>query len=157
YVEYPVRRCRNMAKPLVDLQQVCSRAPCPELPRVVPGRTTTSFAGSGWYPSSWQQCSVSCGGGVQIRTIQCLQQSHASTGCPAHLRPITSRACNTNFCPAASPAPAPHNRVLAAGPTLKDERCIDHFNWCHLVPQHGVCNHRFYGQQCCKSCSSKKP
>lgn len=35
-----------------------------------------------------------------------------------------------------------------------DEPCVDHFSWCHLVPQHGVCNHKFYGQQCCKSCSS---
>uniref|UniRef100_A0A3Q2NPG0 ADAM metallopeptidase with thrombospondin type 1 motif 18 n=1 Tax=Fundulus heteroclitus TaxID=8078 RepID=A0A3Q2NPG0_FUNHE len=146
--EYPARRCRNVAKPLVDLQQVCRRAPCPELPRVVPGRTT-SAAVSGWYPSPWQQCSVSCGGGVQTRTFQCLQQGRPSASCPAHQKPVTSRACNTNFCPAAPPAPAPRPG--------NDERCIDLFNWCHLVPQHGVCNHRFYGQQCCKSCSIKKP
>uniref|UniRef100_A0A3Q2DPN2 ADAM metallopeptidase with thrombospondin type 1 motif, 18 n=1 Tax=Cyprinodon variegatus TaxID=28743 RepID=A0A3Q2DPN2_CYPVA len=148
YVQYPVRRCRNIAKPSVDLQQVCSRAPCPELPREASGRTTFSGGVSGWYPSPWQQCSVSCGGGVQTRTIQCLQQGRPSAGCPAHQRPVTSRACNTNFCPAAPPKQEDRMRC---------DRCIDHFNWCHLVPQHGVCNHRFYGQQCCKSCSSKKP
>lgn len=38
-----------------------------------------------------------------------------------------------------------------------EEHCVDLFSWCHLVPQHGVCNHKFYGQQCCKSCSSKRP
>ncbi|XP_008403096.1 A disintegrin and metalloproteinase with thrombospondin motifs 18 isoform X1 [Poecilia reticulata] len=159
YVEYPVRRCRNMAKPSLDLQQVCRGAPCPERPRVVPARTASGAAVSGWFPSPWQQCSVSCGGGVQTRTVQCLQQGRPQAGCPAHHRPVTSRACNTNFCPAAPPGPAPRlsNRVPATGPSLKDERCVDHFNWCHLVPQHGVCNHRFYGQQCCKSCSSKKP
>ncbi|XP_027871688.1 A disintegrin and metalloproteinase with thrombospondin motifs 18 isoform X1 [Xiphophorus couchianus] len=159
YVEYPVRRCRNTAKPSLDLQQVCSAAPCPERPRVVPGRTAAGASVSGWFPSPWQQCSVSCGGGVQTRTVQCLQQGRPQAGCPAHQRPVTSRACNTNFCPAAPPGPAPRlgNRVPAAGPGLKDEHCVDHFNWCHLVPQHGVCSHRFYGQQCCKSCSSKKP
>uniref|UniRef100_A0AAQ5YK27 ADAM metallopeptidase with thrombospondin type 1 motif, 18 n=1 Tax=Amphiprion ocellaris TaxID=80972 RepID=A0AAQ5YK27_AMPOC len=93
------------------------------------------------------QCSVSCGGGVQTRSIQCLRQGRPAAGCLPHQRPVTSRACNTHFCPAVLPAPGQH-------PT---EHCVDHFSWCHLVPQHGVCNHKFYGQQCCKSCSSKKP
>uniref|UniRef100_A0A7N8Y400 ADAM metallopeptidase with thrombospondin type 1 motif, 18 n=1 Tax=Mastacembelus armatus TaxID=205130 RepID=A0A7N8Y400_9TELE len=135
YVEFPIRRCRNIAKPLVDLQQSCNRGPCPELSRVVPGRTTSSAVVLGWYASPWQQCSVSCGGGVQTRSIQCLRQGRPAAGCLAHQRPVTSRACNTHFC----------------------EYCMDHFSWCHLVPQHGVCNHKFYGQQCCKSCSSKRP
>uniref|UniRef100_A0A4W6FYM5 ADAM metallopeptidase with thrombospondin type 1 motif 18 n=1 Tax=Lates calcarifer TaxID=8187 RepID=A0A4W6FYM5_LATCA len=81
------------------------------------------------------QCSVSCGGGVQTRSIQCLRQGRPAAGCLPHQRPVTSRACNTHFY----------------------EHCVDHFSWCHLVPQHGVCNHKFYGQQCCKSCSSKRP
>uniref|UniRef100_A0A3Q2ZH62 ADAM metallopeptidase with thrombospondin type 1 motif, 18 n=1 Tax=Kryptolebias marmoratus TaxID=37003 RepID=A0A3Q2ZH62_KRYMA len=135
YVEYPIRRCRNMAKLLLDLQQVCNRGPCPELPQVVPGRTTSNTVVSGWYASPWQQCSVSCGGGVQTRTFQCLLQGRPAAGCLPHQRPVTSRACNTHFY----------------------EPCVDHFSWCHLVPQHGVCNHKFYGQQCCKSCSSRKP
>ncbi|TKS69707.1 disintegrin and metalloproteinase with thrombospondin motifs 18 [Collichthys lucidus] len=41
YVEFPIRRCRNMAKPLVDLQQGCNRGPCPEIPQVVSGRSTS--------------------------------------------------------------------------------------------------------------------
>uniref|UniRef100_A0A3P8Q569 ADAM metallopeptidase with thrombospondin type 1 motif, 16 n=1 Tax=Astatotilapia calliptera TaxID=8154 RepID=A0A3P8Q569_ASTCA len=32
--------------------------------------------------------------------------------------------------------------------------CKDYFSWCYLVPQHGVCNHKFYGKQCCQSCSN---
>uniref|UniRef100_A0A672YUH3 ADAM metallopeptidase with thrombospondin type 1 motif, 18 n=1 Tax=Sphaeramia orbicularis TaxID=375764 RepID=A0A672YUH3_9TELE len=143
YVEFPVRRCRNMAKPLVDLQQACNRGPCPELPRVIPGRTTSSAVVLGWYSSPWQQCSVSCGGGVQTRSIQCLRQGRPAAGCLPHQRPVTSRACNTHFCPPAF--------------SRNYEHCVDHFSWCHLVPQHGVCNHKFYGQQCCKSCSGKRP
>ncbi|KAK1891379.1 A disintegrin and metalloproteinase with thrombospondin motifs 18 [Dissostichus eleginoides] len=154
YVEFPIRRCRNMAKPLVDLQQGCNRGPCPEVPRVIAGRSGPVVLG--WYSSPWQQCSVSCGGGVQTRSIQCLRQGRPAAGCLPHQRPVTSRACNTHFCPAAPPAMAQRpSRVAAAGPTLKDEHCVDHFSWCHLVPQHGVCNHKFYGQQCCKSCASK--
>lgn len=55
YVEFPIRRCRNMAKPLVDLQRGCNRGPCPELPRAIPGRTTSTAVVIGWYSSPWQQ------------------------------------------------------------------------------------------------------
>ncbi|CAJ1048430.1 A disintegrin and metalloproteinase with thrombospondin motifs 18 isoform X2 [Xyrichtys novacula] len=154
FVEFPTRRCRNMAKPLVDLQQVCNRGLCPQLPRVIPSRTPSTAVVLGWYSSPWQQCSVSCGGGVQTRTIQCLRQGRPAAGCLPHQRPVTSRACNTHFCPPAAPSQHPGQ---VTGPTLRDEHCVDHFSWCHLVPQHGVCNHKFYGQQCCKSCSSKRP
>lgn len=58
YVEFPIRRCRNMAKPMVDLQQACNRGPCPELPRVLPGRTTSSAVVLGWYSSPWQQVTL---------------------------------------------------------------------------------------------------
>lgn len=66
------------------------------------------------------QCSVSCGGGVQTRSIQCLRQGRPAAGCLLHQRPVTSRACNTHFCSAAPPAPAQRpGRVTAAGPTPK--------------------------------------
>lgn len=55
YVEFPVRRCRNLAKPTVDLQQGCNRGPCPEFPRTIPGRITTTALVSGWYSSPWHQ------------------------------------------------------------------------------------------------------
>lgn len=45
------------------------------------------------------QCSVTCGGGVQARTVQCQIMGKPSTSCVLHLRPSSSQACNTNFCP----------------------------------------------------------
>ncbi|XP_041123891.1 A disintegrin and metalloproteinase with thrombospondin motifs 18-like [Polyodon spathula] len=139
YIEFPQRRCRNLKKPIVELEQACDKGSCSG-PRPAPERTI-SMVVSGWYSSPWQQCTVSCGGGVQTRSVQCLRQGRPSGGCQHHQRPTTSRACNTNFCPA---------------PKRKDDpSCIDFFSWCHLVPQHGVCNHKFYGQQCCKSCTRK--
>uniref|UniRef100_A0A8C2JPE4 ADAM metallopeptidase with thrombospondin type 1 motif, 18 n=1 Tax=Cyprinus carpio TaxID=7962 RepID=A0A8C2JPE4_CYPCA len=141
YTEFPVKRCRNLRKPQADLEQACNNGPCldPPPPQILqPGldRGGTSVT-LGWYSSPWLQCTVSCGGGVQTRSVQCLRQGRLSVGCLPHQRPISSRACNTHFCP-------------------EDQLCIDFFSWCHLVPQHGVCNHKFYGQQCCKSCSAKR-
>ncbi|KAK7899199.1 hypothetical protein WMY93_020052 [Mugilogobius chulae] len=157
FVELPSRRCRNMAKPLLDLQQACNRGACPEPPHISPGRNPTSSMIFGWFSSPWQQCSVSCGGGVQTRTVQCLRHGRPTAGCLSHQRPVTSRACNTHFCPAAPPVLGHRpSWVTAAAPPRKDDNCVDLFSWCHLVPQHGVCNHKFYGQQCCKSCSSKR-
>ncbi|XP_029701919.1 A disintegrin and metalloproteinase with thrombospondin motifs 18 isoform X2 [Takifugu rubripes] len=153
-VEFPIRRCRNIARPLVDLQRSCNRSPCPEPSHAVPGRSPSSAVVLGWYSSPWQQCSVSCGGGVQTRSIQCLRQGRPAAGCLPHQRPVTSRACNTQFCPAAPSAPAQSSGQASI---LKEPQCTDHFSWCHLVPQHGVCNHKFYGQQCCRSCSRKRP
>ncbi|XP_076142760.1 A disintegrin and metalloproteinase with thrombospondin motifs 18 isoform X1 [Alosa pseudoharengus] len=155
YVEFPIRRCRNLPKPPAELQQPCSRGPCPQPPPQPHPQPPPHAVVLGWYSSPWQQCSVSCGGGVQTRTIQCLRQGRPAAGCLAHQRPVSSRACNTHFCPAPAPAPAP--AAPPPGPQRKEEKpCLDFFGWCHLVPQHGVCNHKFYGEQCCKSCSMKK-
>lgn len=62
------------------------------------------------------QCTVSCGGGVQTRSVQCLRQGRPSVGCLPHQRPINSRACNTHFCPGPIPNPVP---VPPPSPTLK--------------------------------------
>ncbi|XP_056463762.1 A disintegrin and metalloproteinase with thrombospondin motifs 18 [Gadus chalcogrammus] len=139
---FPLRRCRNLPRPPLELQQVCSRGPC----AAPPARTPPLLSGPvvlGWYTSPWQQCSVSCGGGVQTRSTQCLRQGRPAAGCHAHQRPTSSRACHTHFCPAPRLA--------------QSEQCVDLFFWCPLVPQHRVCKHHFYGQQCCKSCRGGTP
>ena len=53
--------------------------------------------------------------------------------------------------------PATHIANLDVFSPPDETSCVDLFSWCHLVPQHGVCNHKFYGQQCCKSCTGNKP
>ncbi|XP_072451946.1 A disintegrin and metalloproteinase with thrombospondin motifs 18 isoform X1 [Chiloscyllium punctatum] len=133
HIEFPQRRCRHLPKANVELERVCNLGDCPKrsLDQI------PNHAGSAWYASPWQQCTVTCGGGVQMRTVHCLWQGRPAVGCLAHQKPAVSRACNTSFCP--SPR--------------KDLNCVDFFSWCHLVPQHGVCGHKFYGKQCCKSCS----
>uniref|UniRef100_A0A4W6EP34 ADAM metallopeptidase with thrombospondin type 1 motif 16 n=1 Tax=Lates calcarifer TaxID=8187 RepID=A0A4W6EP34_LATCA len=127
YRELAAKKCHHVPKPTVELQRSCT-LPLPQPP-----------SWPEWHSSPWSQCTVTCGGGVQARTVQCLAQGKPSPGCALHLKPSMSQACNTNFCPQ---------------PEKKDFVCRDYFNWCYLVPQHGVCNHKFYGKQCCQSCSN---
>nr|XP_015804609.1 A disintegrin and metalloproteinase with thrombospondin motifs 16 isoform X1 [Nothobranchius furzeri] len=149
YRELAAKKCYHVPKPTVDLQRQCMLAECPTRttppvhrwrtpPRSYPPQPLPHPPPSPeWLSSPWSQCSVTCGGGVQVRTTRCQLQGKPSTGCALYLKPPTSQACNTNFCPQ---------------PEKKDIACRDYFSWCYLVPQHGVCNHKFYGKQCCHSC-----
>ncbi|XP_032709816.1 A disintegrin and metalloproteinase with thrombospondin motifs 18 [Lontra canadensis] len=132
-ITFPERRCRSIKKPNLNLEETCQRGTCPAHPGF--------GVAAGWFPSPWQQCTVTCGGGVQTRSVHCVQQGRPASSCLLHQKPPMLQACNTNFCP------APDKR--------EDPSCVDFFSWCPLVPQHGVCNHKFYGQQCCKSCTRK--
>lgn len=121
---------------------ICSLSPPPS-PSSAPFsvRLDVSSPAPCLYPSAPSrpatQCSVSCGGGVQARSIQCLRQGRPAGGCLPHQRPVTSRACNTHFCPAAPPATGQRpGRVTAAGPT-PDGKGEDEF---HPVSLHNLEN-----------------
>ncbi|XP_033957655.1 A disintegrin and metalloproteinase with thrombospondin motifs 16 [Pseudochaenichthys georgianus] len=151
YRELAAKKCHHVPKPTVELQRPCTTAECPIRTTPPVNRWSTHHRTyppkplpqppppAEWQTAPWSQCTVTCGGGVQARTVQCLVQGKPSPGCALHLKPSMSQACNTNFCPQ---------------PEKKDVACRDYFNWCYLVPQHGVCNHKFYGKQCCQSCSN---
>ncbi|XP_063778882.1 A disintegrin and metalloproteinase with thrombospondin motifs 16 isoform X2 [Pseudophryne corroboree] len=127
------KKCLHLEKQNIELEKVCEQAECPRYPI----HTVVNHPRGSWYSSPWSQCSVTCGGGVQVRTVQCLNHGYPSSGCIAYQKPFLSQACNTEFCPLEK----------------KDPSCKDYYNWCYLVPQHGVCSHKFYGKQCCTSCS----
>ncbi|XP_072250752.1 A disintegrin and metalloproteinase with thrombospondin motifs 16 [Leuresthes tenuis] len=151
YRELAAKKCHHVSKPTVELQRPCILAECPVrmTPPVHRWRTPHHIYPPQplphppplpeWHSSSWSQCTVTCGGGVQTRTVQCQIHGKPLSGCALHHKPSVSQACNTNFCPL---------------PEKKDLTCKDYFSWCYLVPQHGVCNHKFYGKQCCHSCSN---
>ncbi|XP_007653712.2 A disintegrin and metalloproteinase with thrombospondin motifs 16 [Ornithorhynchus anatinus] len=134
YRELASKKCSHLLKPNLELEKECTLSSCPKH-RAFPA---VSQAHGSWYSSPWSQCTATCGGGVQVRSVQCLASGRPAIGCFLHQKPISSQACHTHFCPI---------------PEKKDAFCRDYFNWCYLVPQHGVCNHKFYGKQCCKSCS----
>ncbi|ELK31252.1 A disintegrin and metalloproteinase with thrombospondin motifs 16 [Myotis davidii] len=134
YRELTSKKCLHLPQPDLELERACAQFPCPKHPLFAatgPPRAT-------WFASPWSQCTASCGGGVQTRSVQCLAGGRPAVGCFVHQKPEASLACNTHFCPIAK---------------KKDAVCRDHLHWCSLVPQHGMCSHQFYGQQCCETCS----
>ncbi|RXN02064.1 A disintegrin and metalloproteinase with thrombospondin motifs 16 [Acipenser ruthenus] len=95
YKQLAPKRCHHVQKPAVQLERECTLAACPRLVT----HTVTSSARAGWYSSPWSQCTVTCGGGVQARSVQCIAHGKPSSGCLLHQKPVMSQACNTNFCP----------------------------------------------------------
>ncbi|KAM8792571.1 ADAMTS-like protein 1 [Eudromia elegans] len=76
-------------KPKPSLVQACNRFDCPP----------------SWYPTEWQECSQTCGGGVQKRDTHCKQRladgsilELPETFCSAP-RPLSQQACKTEDCP----------------------------------------------------------
>ncbi|XP_061745079.1 A disintegrin and metalloproteinase with thrombospondin motifs 1 [Nerophis ophidion] len=54
-----------------------------------------------WTLMEWGPCSRTCGGGTQQREVVCLDpQGRPSKDCPEELRPLASRACSSQPCPA---------------------------------------------------------
>ncbi|XP_028638577.1 A disintegrin and metalloproteinase with thrombospondin motifs 16 [Grammomys surdaster] len=134
YRELATRKCLHLPKPDLELERACGLIPCPK---------HSLYAAAGpprgsWFASPWSQCTASCGGGVQRRTVQCLLRGQPASDCFLNEKPETSSACNTHFCPIAE---------------KRGTFCKDLFHWCYLIPQHGICSHRFYSKQCCNTCS----
>ncbi|XP_067425608.1 ADAMTS-like protein 4 [Emydura macquarii macquarii] len=90
-----------------------------------------------WFSTSWSACSQSCAGGVQVREVQCLTQNKTfSNLCPADLKPVKIRSCNTQPC----------NHEL-------DENCKDKYHNCPVVVQARLCVYSYYKLVCCASCT----
>uniref|UniRef100_A0A3B5BFW0 ADAMTS like 4 n=1 Tax=Stegastes partitus TaxID=144197 RepID=A0A3B5BFW0_9TELE len=84
--EVPERKCDSAARPAPE-EESCNNQPCPP-----------------WEVSSWSECSVSCGAGVQQRQLQCRQSfGNRSTmvhpqRCAALSAPESTQACQLRLC-----------------------------------------------------------
>ncbi|XP_055410804.1 A disintegrin and metalloproteinase with thrombospondin motifs 16-like [Bubalus kerabau] len=174
YRELASKKCLHLPQPQLQLQRACAPFPCPRRPAFAAAGPPRA----GWFASPWSQCTTSCGGGVQTRSVRCLAGGRPAAGCSVLQKPTVSQACNTRFCPIAEKKVFAHERAhgadrslltpsspetaqeavraiwLSASTTASCASCGDRFLWCALVPRHGVCGHRFYGQQCCEACST---
>lgn len=78
----PEERCKE-AKPIST--QDCNTQACTDTPA--------------WVVGSWSQCSLSCGGGKQTRSVECRDKNgvRPDADCP-NPKPATEQSCNTDGC-----------------------------------------------------------
>ncbi|XP_053699740.1 thrombospondin type-1 domain-containing protein 4 [Synchiropus splendidus] len=85
--EVPERKCDSASKPIPE-EELCNTHPCPPF----------------WEASSWSECSVSCGPGVQQRQLQCRQSfGNRSTmvhpqRCAHLTQPESTQTCQLQLC-----------------------------------------------------------
>lgn len=117
-------RCPESSKPLTE--EICRHEHC----------------GTVWYMTDWSKCTVTCGGGIKQRHVQCLNsQMNHSTGCSQSERPADRTPCNTERC---WTRPKPNNTG-----------CIDRYPNCAVVVQTRLCRYPYYQRNCCRACSGR--
>ncbi|CAH2328136.1 papilin isoform X1 [Pelobates cultripes] len=107
---YPDVMCRDLRAP--PSNRTCSMQPCPQMKRMsyvyqpaLWSRIVNTKMTS-WKISEWSQCSASCGGGAQTRSVYCVsyegrssQQVVSDAECAAFTeKPPTQQACNIRAC-----------------------------------------------------------
>ncbi|XP_041827727.1 papilin isoform X2 [Melanotaenia boesemani] len=86
---YPDYLCASLPRP--SSNRTCNPHPCPQI--------------RSWKTGEWNACSVTCGGGSQVRSVQCI--SHDASGprvvedaiCAAYVEaPLSLQTCNMHKC-----------------------------------------------------------
>ncbi|CAL1290597.1 unnamed protein product [Larinioides sclopetarius] len=95
-----------------------------------------------WIISEWSQCSTTCGGGVQIRHVKCvnLTSQSSATGCSLEMKPNHRQPCNLDPCPESKAA----------------------FSECRDKMENGLCKSLrhmcgtwYFKEKCCITCTRK--
>ncbi|XP_050319289.1 thrombospondin type-1 domain-containing protein 4 isoform X2 [Bactrocera neohumeralis] len=109
------------------------------------------YCGPRWHYSEWTECSKSCDGGTQRRSVKCLEYDEReavmreSAKCRYSLREPIYRSCNTQRCD------EPHLELLQNDVAVS---CVDEFNNCQWAVKAKLCNYDYYKQNCCYSCGA---
>ena len=112
------------------------------------------------------QCTVSCGGGQQVRMVRCMLRGKPSVLCSYSEKPPNIKVCNSESCSdgSSNPGISVKPEFLLLIPFFSSENhifkitgaCEDTRSWCHLVPRHNTCSRVVFRKQCCKSCRSTR-
>ncbi|XP_033236343.1 thrombospondin type-1 domain-containing protein 4 isoform X2 [Drosophila pseudoobscura] len=101
-----------------------------------------------WHYSEWSQCTKSCDGGTQRRSVRCLEYNATlnslqdSTRCRYAAREPIFRSCNTNDCDE-------HHQNYSSS------TCTDKLPNCKWAAQGKLCSYDYYRTSCCISCSGR--
>ncbi|XP_051858406.1 thrombospondin type-1 domain-containing protein 4 isoform X1 [Drosophila albomicans] len=103
-----------------------------------------------WHYSEWSECTRSCDGGTQRRSVKCLEYDEKlnalreSTKCRYALREHIYRNCNTQKCEDLT------NELIQNDEATE---CSDHFPNCKWAVQAKLCSYDYYRENCCISCT----
>ncbi|XP_015253243.1 PREDICTED: A disintegrin and metalloproteinase with thrombospondin motifs 13 [Cyprinodon variegatus] len=100
-----------------------------------------------WDAAGFGACSVSCGGGVRVRRVQCVQK-HGSdvvkvpdSECPSDKTPHSVEKCNLHHCPARWSVSEPGNCSAVCGPgeAKRNVSCIRREDGLDVIVDHKYC------------------
>ncbi|XP_041659709.1 ADAMTS-like protein 2 isoform X5 [Cheilinus undulatus] len=109
-----------------------------------------------WVEQEWQQCSKTCGSGVQVREVKCYQGEELVTrghSCDSALKPEARQSCEIQSCPTEPPAAAMPAAAVAVDDSCQDKPTAN----CALVLKVKLCSHWYYRKACCQSCKAPRP
>ncbi|XP_074642310.1 A disintegrin and metalloproteinase with thrombospondin motifs 6-like [Tubulanus polymorphus] len=111
-------------------------------PKLKPTKATSCFTTKcirpRWVMGKWSQCSVSCGKGTKIRTVECRDYKNRITdSCKLNKKPPKYVECG-NSCKTSD-----HAEVCEDYPQVK---------YCPLVKLYNFCSRQYFRKTCCKSC-----
>ncbi|ALC39280.1 CG6232, partial [Drosophila busckii] len=102
-----------------------------------------------WHYSEWSECTKSCDGGTQRRSVKCLEYDERlnalreSNKCRYAIRESIYRPCNANKCADLI------NELQSDDANV----CKDNFPNCRWAVQAKLCSYDYYRNNCCNSCT----
>lgn len=100
-----------------------------------------------WFTTKWGECSRSCRGGSQVRSVMCFDhEGQASKACSSRNKPFHYQHCNNKPCP------------TSRGRLAQLKECNDIYSGgiCFYVTQANFCRYSHYNRMCCNSCQRRR-
>ncbi|XP_015772285.1 PREDICTED: thrombospondin type-1 domain-containing protein 4-like [Acropora digitifera] len=129
FQELPDHACLRTSKPITS--KLCGNNSCQPQ----------------WFTSQWGECSRSCNGGSQTRSVMCFDhKGQTSRYCSSKDKPFHYQHCNSKPCP------------TSRGRVAQFKPCNDIYSHgiCFYVTQANFCRYSHYNHMCCNSCQRRR-
>uniref|UniRef100_A0A1I8PD91 PLAC domain-containing protein n=1 Tax=Stomoxys calcitrans TaxID=35570 RepID=A0A1I8PD91_STOCA len=110
------------------------------------------YCGPRWHYSEWSECTKTCDGGTQRRSVKCLEYNELenilkeSNKCRYSIREPIYRSCNTHKCDDLRYEQVQNDDAIIMP-------CTDAFTNCAWAVKAKLCSYEYYKQKCCYSCN----